>query len=97
MGLTVNESKNLICKGAAPFFLLADTVWDTFGNATLTEWEQYLSVRKHQQFNAVRPPAKPKRITLAPSGTELTWTWHEGTAETTVPELHIHQMVVLEF
>lgn len=44
-----------------------------------------------------RPPAKPKRVYLAPSMEEPKWSWDNGVLTCTVPELHIHQMVVLEF
>jgi hypothetical protein len=45
----------------------------------------------------LRPQNKPKHVTLEPSGVKLDWTWSEGKLDTVVPELHIHQMVVLEF
>lgn len=45
----------------------------------------------------VRPPFKPDKIALAPSGEELPWNWQDGAVRLTVPELDIHQMVVLEW
>ncbi|MGG4036413.1 alpha-amylase family protein [Paenibacillus cisolokensis] len=45
----------------------------------------------------LRPPAKPKRVYLAPSMEEPNWKWENGTVKCTVPELHIHQMVVFDF
>lgn len=45
----------------------------------------------------VRPPQKPLHVTLAPSGEPLSWNWREGTLEFVVPELHIHQMVIIAF
>ncbi|GAE31533.1 apiosidase-like domain-containing protein [Alkalihalobacillus hemicellulosilyticus] len=36
------------------FFYLADTVWSTFTNATLEEWNDYLDYRKEQGFNVLQ-------------------------------------------
>lgn len=44
----------------------------------------------------LRSPHKPKRMYLAPSCTELAWEWRDDAAHVTIPELHIHQMLVLE-
>ena len=36
------------------FFYLGDTVWMTFANATLEEWEQYLAWRDQQYFSVLQ-------------------------------------------
>lgn len=64
----------------------------TSGNTVMEE----LPIRYNLPVR-LRPQVKPKRVKLAPAQTELIWTWNEGWVETVVPELHIHQMVVLEF
>lgn len=45
----------------------------------------------------LRPPHSPKRVYLAPSQEEVEWVWSDGELTCTVPQLHIHQMVVVEF
>ncbi|MBB6730916.1 alpha-amylase family protein [Cohnella zeiphila] len=45
----------------------------------------------------LRPPAKPRRVALAPSGEEPIWTWEDGAVRLVVPELRLHQMVVFEW
>ncbi len=54
MRLEICETKDRLSKGGAPFFLLADTVWGIFSSAALHEWEEYLFLRKQQQFNALQ-------------------------------------------
>ncbi|MDF2670365.1 MAG: hypothetical protein K0R67_2671 [Paenibacillus sp.] len=64
----------------------------TSGNTVMEE----LPIRYNLPVR-LRPETRPKRVLLAPAQTELPWTWNEGWVETVVPELHIHQMLVLEF
>ncbi|WP_167858981.1 alpha-amylase family protein [Paenibacillus cymbidii] len=44
----------------------------------------------------VRLAQRPAAVYAAPSRQPLDWTWTDGVLETIVPELHIHQMVVME-
>jgi len=46
---------------------------------------------------SLRPPQMPRDVSLAPSGETLSWSWQDGTVKLIVPELHIHQMIVLTF
>ncbi|MFI2856473.1 hypothetical protein ACH6EH_04985 [Paenibacillus sp. JSM ZJ436] len=45
----------------------------------------------------LRPPTPPKRVYLAPEQEELKWEWNNGELTCTIPQLYIHQMLVVEF
>ncbi|MCC7193189.1 MAG: hypothetical protein IT444_10455 [Phycisphaeraceae bacterium] len=45
---------------------------------------------------AIRRDGRPRRITLEPGGKRLAFKWNKGTATVTVPEVHIHAVVVVE-
>lgn len=45
----------------------------------------------------VRTPYVPRNVYVAPSGLKLDWSWKDGQLQSIVPELHIHQMVVMEW
>lgn len=45
---------------------------------------------------SVKRDSAPSKITLAPSGQELDFSFSSGRAEFTAPEVNIHQMVVIE-
>ncbi|WP_281888775.1 alpha-amylase family protein [Paenibacillus sp. YYML68] len=45
----------------------------------------------------LRPQQPPKRVYTVPTMEELEWSWHDGEMRCTVPELHIHVMVVVEW
>ena len=45
----------------------------------------------------VRCPQRPSAITLEPGGSQPAWTYADGVASITVPEVHIHQTVALQF
>ncbi|NQT91761.1 MAG: beta-galactosidase trimerization domain-containing protein [Lentisphaerae bacterium] len=44
----------------------------------------------------IRMAEKPQKVSWVPDGTELDWSWNEGTLEVTVPSLHIHGVIVIE-
>ncbi|MFP7471417.1 DUF4038 domain-containing protein [Niallia taxi] len=54
MTIKINKQEKIFIKNNKPFFYLADTVWSAFTNATLEEWEDYLSYRKKQGFNVLQ-------------------------------------------
>lgn len=45
----------------------------------------------------LRPQRLPERIYTVPAMEELKWSWQDGELRCTVPELHIHLMVVVQF
>lgn len=45
---------------------------------------------------SVRLPAKPSRIYSAYTGTPIPFGWKDGTASFTVPELYIHELIVID-
>lgn len=45
---------------------------------------------------AIRASAKPVRVTLQPGGSELPYTFKDGLIETAVPQVKIHDIVVVE-
>ncbi|MGG1553988.1 hypothetical protein [Paenibacillus ferrarius] len=45
----------------------------------------------------LRPQQPPKRVYAAPTMVELEWSWRDGELRCTVPVLHIHLMVVVEW
>jgi hypothetical protein len=45
---------------------------------------------------ALRTPSRPTRVSLAPGGGDLQFTYEDGVARTTVPTVYCHQMVVFE-
>lgn len=45
---------------------------------------------------SVRLPQKPARVYLAPQGKDIPYTWEDGRASFTIPEISCHQMVVME-
>lgn len=54
MCIQIDKNQKIFIKNDKPFFYLADTVWSVFTNATLEEWEDYLSFRKSQGFNVLQ-------------------------------------------
>ncbi|WP_308635688.1 apiosidase-like domain-containing protein [Paenibacillus silvisoli] len=55
----IAENKRTLLRGDRPFFMLADTVWSVFSNASIEEWAQYLRYRKTQNFNALQISVLP--------------------------------------
>lgn len=51
---TAAPTKDRLLKNGKPFFYLADTVWSAFTKAPMDEWEDYLSFRAAQGFNALQ-------------------------------------------
>jgi hypothetical protein len=51
--ISIAPSRDHLLKDGKKLFLLADTAWSAFTNATLEEWEHYLDQRVRQGFNAV--------------------------------------------
>lgn len=56
----VNENKRTFTLKDKPFFYLADTVWSSFTNITMEEWEYYLDKRKNQGFNVLQINTLPQ-------------------------------------
>ncbi|MCQ2432877.1 MAG: beta-galactosidase trimerization domain-containing protein [Clostridia bacterium] len=46
---------------------------------------------------SVKVPAEPKSVRLVPCGTDLAFTYENGTVTTTVPKLELHAMVEIAF
>lgn len=44
----------------------------------------------------MRLEAKPKKVTLVPDGTKLKWTWKKGWLTATIPQVHIHSVLVVD-
>ncbi|TBL70320.1 DUF4038 domain-containing protein [Paenibacillus thalictri] len=57
--VTVNASRDGFVRNNKPFFYFADTVWSVFSNASLEEWEEYLTYRSLQNFNVVQISVLP--------------------------------------
>ena len=51
----------------------------------------------YEIHTALRLPHEPKRVYLAPSGEELPYTWEDGVLRCTLPKLHIHAMIVIDY
>ena len=47
-------------KDGKQYFLMADTCWSAFTNISDEEWEEYLTIRKEQGFNAVQIDILPQ-------------------------------------
>jgi hypothetical protein len=58
--LTVAETGDYFLRGGLPFFYLADTVWSAFVSVTPEEWDEYLSYRRRQGFNALQIAVLPQ-------------------------------------
>jgi len=52
--LTVADTCDHLERGGRDFFYLADTVWTAFFDATLEEWDEYLTYRQSQGFNVLQ-------------------------------------------
>ncbi|SFT05377.1 DUF4038 domain-containing protein [Paenibacillus sp. BC26] len=50
----ITDNKRMLTRGGKPFFMLADTVWSVFSNASIEEWAEYLRYRKSQNFNTLQ-------------------------------------------
>ncbi len=60
MRLERSEQMDCFKRGGKNFFYLADTVWSAFTNADQKDWEDYLSFRKRQGFNALQMNVLPQ-------------------------------------
>lgn len=60
--LKISENKRHIINAndGKKFFYLGDTVWSTFANVSLEEWEEYLEYRKTQGYNALQIDILPQ-------------------------------------
>jgi len=58
--IKVTAAKDRFERGGRPFFYLADTVWSAFTNARTDEWNEYLSYRRQQGFNALQINVLPQ-------------------------------------
>jgi hypothetical protein len=45
---------------------------------------------------SLRLPDKPNKVTLEPNGRQVAWEWANGWLKTTVPSVHIHEILVIE-
>ncbi|MFW5980501.1 MAG: DUF4038 domain-containing protein [Halanaerobiaceae bacterium] len=52
--LSIKDNTYFVDEKGDPFFYLADTIWSSFTNTTLNEWEQYLDYRAEQGFNVLQ-------------------------------------------
>jgi hypothetical protein len=52
--LSVDQETLHLKKLQRPWFYLADTCWSAFSHGTEDEWEEYLSFRREQGFNALQ-------------------------------------------
>lgn len=50
----ISESRDYFVRDGKPFFYLADTVWSAFTNISMPEWEEYLELRHHQNYNVLQ-------------------------------------------
>ena len=57
--VTVSKSRDGFLRDGKPFFYLADTVWMTFSNSSISDWDKYLDYRSEQGFNAVQISVLP--------------------------------------
>ena len=60
--LKISENKKHIinANNGKKFFYLGDTVWSTFTNVSLAEWEEYLGYRKMQGYNVLQIDILPQ-------------------------------------
>lgn len=54
MKVTVDKARGKLLRDGNDFFWLADTVWSAFTNISMTEWENYLRLRKRQGMNVLQ-------------------------------------------
>jgi len=40
-------------------------------------------------------PDNPNKVTLVPDGTKIKWTWKKGLLTATIPQVHIHSVLVV--
>ncbi len=52
--ISISKNKRYFKRNNENFFYLADTCWSIFTNATINEWEEYLTYRKMQDFNVLQ-------------------------------------------
>lgn len=58
--IQIDNNKRGFKLNGEPFFYLADTVWSSFTNITIEEWEYYLDKRKNQGFNVIQINTLPQ-------------------------------------
>ena len=59
MALTIAPTGRHFLKDGAPFFYLADTIWNAFAGPTPEEWQGYLAYRRRQGFTALQITVLP--------------------------------------
>ena len=58
--VVVSKTQDYFLRNGKPFFYLADTVWSSLTNTSFEEWEEYLTYRKIQGFNALQIDILPQ-------------------------------------
>lgn len=58
--LQISTDKTYLLRDGRPFFWLADTCWSAFTNITEAEWDEYLELRKSQNFNVLQINTLPQ-------------------------------------
>ena len=66
MKISCSGSQSNFEKEGAPFFLLGDTCWSAFTHPSMEEWQDYLTYRQRQGFNALQINILPQRHACLP-------------------------------